>query len=548
MLGVKFCFDCWPGGPVVPPPCLRCGAASGYYASGLCDRCHPACDPGVDSCLDCHAWGATRGYRWLCRGCAGFRRKNPRVDTCRTCRRRLHLMNRLSVCRLCLKQASHLRPCHGPLDVVGANRNGQQLFLADMFRGKGPRPQLAEPPEVMPAPAPRNQLLLFAAQRDLTAHGRTGLQQRADTVLVAHLEDRARTMATKLGWSAQQIRDTGYGIRIVLGLRDDDGPVKASTVELLRDVRLPAWTVLRVLANADWLEDDRVPTFDAWVARQLHALPEPMATELNTWFQVMKTGSPTPPRRRPRSPTTIAVHMRGALPILRAWGDSGRTSLREITTEQVLDALPPSGDHRAWAAQGLRSIFQLLKQQRVLFVDPTRRIKIAPRVASQPLPANLDLVRAALNSDNPAQAAITALIAFHGLHVRHLKRTKLTDIRDGRLHVDGRVIPLAKPVRDRLNSYLDYRSRRWPHTANPHLLVHYRTTSRIDPVGRRWIWSILGPGLSATAVRDDRILDEAHATRGDARRLADLFGLSIQSGSRYTATIEHPDLADTDKD
>lgn len=544
MRGVRFCFDCWPGGPVIPPPCLRCGAINGYYSSGLCDRCHPYRDPGIDSCRDCHAWGATRTYRWLCRGCANFRRKNPTIGRCPACGRRRNLGNR-GACRLCFKQAGFLRKDHRTLDVLGANRDGQQLFFADMFRRNGTRrPVVAPPTTVLPARITRSrQLTLFEARRDLTAQRRTVLRHRADPVLAAHLTERARTLATELGWSTDQFRTTRYGLEIVLGLRDDDGPIKASTVELLPDIRLPVWTVLRVLADADMLDDDRVPAFDAWGARQLQDLPEPMATELRTWFQIMRDGSPTPPRRRPRSRTTIEVNLRRALPILRGWVAEGRTSLREITTHDVLEALPPSGDARAWAGEGLRSIFQLLKQHRVLFADPTRRIKIGPHGSRQPLPVNLDLLRAALNSDNPTQAAIAALIAFHGLQVIQLQNLRLTDIRDHRLHVDSRVIVLASHVRERLRRYLDYRAQRWPNTANPYLLVNYRTINRTIHVGRRWVWTTLGPGLSATAVREDRILDEAHATRGDVRRLADLFGLGIEAGARYTATIGHPDLA-----
>jgi hypothetical protein len=37
------------------------------------------------------------------------------------------------VCRLCWRQASSLRQRHQPLDYVGANHEGQQLFLGDMF-------------------------------------------------------------------------------------------------------------------------------------------------------------------------------------------------------------------------------------------------------------------------------------------------------------------------------------------------------------------------------------------------------------------------------
>lgn len=39
-------------------------------------------------------------------------------------------------------------------------------------------------------------------------------------------------------------------------------------------------------------------------------------------------------------------------------------------------------------------------------------------------------------------------------------------------------------------------------------------------------------------IREDRILDEAHASRGDTRRVSDLFGLSIQAASRYTEPVE----------
>jgi hypothetical protein len=45
---------------------------------------------------------------------------------------------------------------------------------------------------------------------------------------------------------------------------------------------------------------------------------------------------------------------------------------------------------------------------------------------------------------------------------------------------------------------------------------------------QRWIWLTIGPDLSIAAIREDRILDEAHATGGDVRRMADL---SIQAGT-----------------
>jgi hypothetical protein len=44
-------------------------------------------------------------------------------------------------------------------------------------------------------------------------------------------------------------------------------------------------------------------------------------------------------------------------------------------------------------------------------------------------------------------------------------------------------------------------------------------------------------------IRQARILDEARATGGDIRALCDLFGLSVAGAHRYTATVDHPGIA-----
>ena len=85
MREIPYCFGCWPGGPVIPPPCRKCGSAEDYFTSGLCARCHSHA-PGirsrtwktggqvaVDSCPDCLGWGVTRTYRWLCSACKTWR-------------------------------------------------------------------------------------------------------------------------------------------------------------------------------------------------------------------------------------------------------------------------------------------------------------------------------------------------------------------------------------------------------------------------------------------------------------------------------------------
>src|SRR3546814_15620470 len=86
-----------------------------------------------------------------------------------------------------------------------------------------------------------------------------------------------------------------------------------------------------------------------------------------------------------------------------------------------------------------------------------------------------------MDSPNPDGALAVTLVAFHGLTGRQVREQQLTDIVDGRLHLDGRDIPLAAPVRTRLAAWLDHRNRTWPATANPHLLLNRRSAPRLVP-------------------------------------------------------------------
>jgi hypothetical protein len=97
------------------------------------------------------------------------------------------------------------------------------------------------------------------------------------------------------------------------------------------------------------------------------------------------------------------------------------------------------------------------------------------------------------------------------------------------------------PVRVRLASWLNYRSRTWPGTINPHLFVTRKSAPRLVPVGTRFPWN--NAALNPQALREDRTLQEIHATGGDIRRICDLFGLTVDGALRYAATIGHPDLS-----
>ncbi|MEU9056266.1 hypothetical protein AB0D37_38750 [Streptomyces sp. NPDC048384] len=541
---VDYCFTCWPGGPVTPPPCLRCGSRSHYYASGLCAYCHPSAIPPVDSCRNCLAWGATRHLTWLCKGCTSWCRKYDLSGPCRVCGHAC-VLDRDSVCRLCRKQAALVRGARAHATLEETNRNGQQLFVADLFSGHGPPKSSRARPDAeyleLLTPAAYRQEMLFEMPRTLRHRGMHGLAQDADPRLAAAVEVFTKERAARYNWGRETTWKVRTGINILLGFQDTPGvAITASDVAVLSEVNLPIQRVVEVLGDAGMLEDDRVPAVTAWLERQLTGLPDAISDEVLVWFRIMLEGSTKTPRQRPRTATTIKLYMRWMLPALTAWAQAGRASLREISVQDVKDVLPDDPLRRDQMGQALRSLFRLLKARRIVFRNPISQVKTDKPSPGTPMPLNPDDIKEALSSPDPARALVTALIAFHGLTSLQLQHLQLNDIRDGRLTLGGRWIPLAEPVRRRLSNYLNYRTLHWPETANPHLFVHFRTANNDGHVGYRWIFLLLGPKLNTRSLRADRYLDEARATGGDTRRLTDLFGLSFQAAQRYTDTITAP--------
>ena len=334
------------------------------------------------------------------------------------------------------------------------------------------------------------------------------------------------------------------GVRILLGLQHTPGaPFLASDVALLPRWGSSVHSVTAVLTELGMLEDDSVPAIERWFPAFIAELPHEMQAELGVWFDVRRHGSTVAPRSRPRSDHTVSSQLRFAMPALRAWATT-HASLREIAREDVYAVLPPSGSGRQTMLQGLRSIFRVLKARRLVFVNPTTHLSEPHPDRPAPPAVDLDRLRAALDGEDVTRAALTALLAFHGVRLYQLSHARLTDVRDGRLYVGEQVIVLAPPVRDRLDAWLTQRAARWPRTLNPHLFIHHRNAYTVSPPSPWWIRKRLG--MSGQAIRQDRILDEAHATSGDLRRLCDLFGLSPATASRYASTVTVRDEAPRD--
>lgn len=548
--GRRFCYDCKPGSKGRPLPCRKCGSKKDYWAERLCSRCHQYAPQRPGSCRDCDAWGVTRTTKWLCGGCTAWRQVNHTSGACAGCGLERHL-NRHLACRLCWRQTKLLRQPGQPLDVEGANRDGQQLFFANMHATNYLHRQAHVPTEstseVAPKPRsrakPHHQLTLRPVPI-LGVARKFGFADPPDRELAGRLDCLVVDHARGHGWSDGVIRKARVGMRVLLAMRDTDRvPVLATDVERLVPFGLPARSVRAVLDEAGLLDDDRTPALERWFDRQLVGLPATMAGEIRVWFDMLRNGSTSAPRRKPRSPGTIKTNLNWALPTLRAWAEDGHQSLREITRDDVLVALPARGTPRATVGHGLRSIFTTLKSRKVIFANPTARVDFGTFERRIPMPADLDALREILCSGDPSRAALGALAAFHGLRPAELRDLKLTDVHDGRAHLADRTVPLAPAVNERLASYLAYRHERWPSTANPHFFIHYLNAPTTAAVSRIWVNRRLG--ISAQAIRRDRMVDEAVATGGDVRQISDFFGVTVATATHYAEVADrHPRLSD----
>ncbi len=344
---VDFCYDCLPGGPVIAPPCSRCGS-NRYFNNGLCDGCHPRGPLHLGSCLGCLAWGVYRTYRWRCWNCRWWKTHYTEGD-CTYCG--LHsTICELRACRLCWEQGRmHQQPGRA-VDLVGANRTGQQLFFANLpgvrrmphhhlgppttrrrrprsgnERRKPPLPRLSrvERGQVF-SPTPWCQLALFEIELDPAL-----VKARAATVdsdLLRFCDEVVRDHAEAHGWSNKQTNDVRRSLRLLQVLQRTPG-AKISAIDVLKlpalQDNVSAQSTLDVLAAAGLLLDDQSSAVERYFTRQIAGLPPPMAAQLRTWFDIMVEGSTTAPRRRPRDPMTARTQLRAIAPILRVWASQG---------------------------------------------------------------------------------------------------------------------------------------------------------------------------------------------------------------------------------
>lgn len=106
------------------------------------------------------------------------------------------------------------------------------------------------------------------------------------------------------------------------------------------------------------------------------------------------------------------------------------------------------------------------------------------------------------------------------------------------LRLGGSARPMGELTSKVLGEWLGYRQRRWPPTANPHLLVSRESALHHGPVSGAWIINLRGLPATLERLRVDRQLTEAMATGFDPLHLVQVFGISEQAAIRYAVNAQ----------
>lgn len=497
--------------------------------------------PQPRSCDHCLSWGRNQ---W-CDACRHWRRKYADQQGC--CGRcgagPLPLQN--GRCRDCTSLRLRLGPgieastwrqlrFAGPSLPAGVSAPRHEGHRAD-------RPVL-RPPLVQHA----GQLTIFEAERDWRPLVSALLPPPPPSVM-ALLADFARH-ATEHRWNQQVHESTARVLRMAATWLGADTTFREDDLRALHRGCHSGGRINGLVAFLNQREQllaspPRRNRNEAFVQRTIAAFPPRIGDELGTWVQVLR-GS-TRSHHLATDYGTMRRYLVYLATPLAGW-TTRYSTLRQVTAADVITAVTAVKGARAHErAVALRSLFRALKHAKLIFADPTRGLHVTRR---EPLPATLapDRLAGLLEiSTGPATRLVLALTALHATNGPDLRNLTLSDVLLTRRqllirHPHARhIVHLDDTTAALLHAWLRYRHRRWPLTANPHLLITQQTASSTDPVCTDYIYKRFAPaGVTLRAVRADRILDEARESE-DPVHLVRVFGISVTTAMKYIHTA-HP--------
>ena len=492
----------------------------------------------VGSCPDCLSWGASYGSQSYCRACYDFTRRYGRGQ-CAGCRRVIAVKK--GHCRLCWLQAGIAAAGRRRLIAEDFATAGYwQLSLAGMSRLGSTGPARQAPPDGPAPPAAASgwtQLQLSAPGESLHFDKRHWAASAITGPALEQARRIARNLAAARGWNDRIITETSRALAVVLaGHQPGDMIAWSQLPAALHRRDLSITRTAEILDLAGLLDDDRIPSFTSLAQERLALLPAPMAADVRDWLRTRSQGGP---RSRPRDEHTVRMNLNRVHPLLLEW--AGHYShLREVTAADVIAAtglLP--GSLRRQTLTALRSLFGHCKKTGTIFRDPTRGVRDGqrPLILIQPLqPAEIDQATSA--AVTPAARLAVALAAVHAARPKTIRELHLGDVDLGnrRLVIAGRARPLDDLTRNLLLAWLQHRGRRWPGTANPHLIINQQTAMTTRAVSENWLTESCR-GLTATLerLRVDRQLEEALTCGADPLHLAAVFGIDDTTAIKYAA-------------
>jgi hypothetical protein len=524
-------------------------------------------------CPVCLGWGPLTQWT-CCAACSKWRRAFPGQAACLRCSRVTHV-SRDGLCRPCLLivrtedpgwipdpepgrplQLAFLLPGvrlpRASSLILPANRKDKQApaglgTARRVTRPRRPRPaRPASPHLVDPA-----QGILFGARRDWSFLNAGELDQLpALTPAASALVDELDRHARAGGWTSGSRNNATKTLRILLAWTGAAAPVAEADIRALH--ARPSTTIRRVLAflrDRSMVVPDparRGTAVERTISHHIDALPDGIAGEVRQWVKVVRGEGRRSHRELPFS--SVRSYLNCFCPLLAEWGQRA-TSLREITRDDVRQALeqhPGVTAHNLLPA--LRSLFRALKQERVIFRNPTSGITL-PFMRRLPAQIPSDLLRGLIDrAGTPAAKVTVALIAIHALGKKETTLLLLEDLdlRRGQFAVrrptGTHTVYLDELTRTLTAGWLRERRLRWPLTANPYLLVNSQTADDTagPPISLTAIDAVFsGLGLTPSKVRQDRILDEARHT-ADPVHLMRVFGLTAHPAMKYVQAA-HPE-------
>ncbi|MFI5987664.1 hypothetical protein ACIBEA_43250 [Streptomyces sp. NPDC051555] len=495
------------------------------------------------SCPQCFSWGLLFGPR--CGACSSFAAKCE-IGPCASCSGRLPL--RKGHCRLCWVQArAEAAPTQARAELFLPKLRHHQLFFSGMTalwdRGRRPlavtherrgRPRRPDPEASRPPASGWSQEALFDARRDLT---RTGLRQdvRPQGPWLAWARHVAHQLGEARGWPRATRLAVDDALVLILVHYADGETVRYSEIfPVLRPRGLSTVRTVEVLDAIGVFLDDRPSAFEQWLEPKLDGLADGIRRDTAHWARTLHSGGP---RSQARDTTTVWGYVNRLRPVLLEWS-SRYDHLREVTRDDVVAHLETvHGSQRRSTLIALRSLFGRAKKSGTVFKNPTSRIPVGQQELGIVQPLVSEHVQSSVSAaSRPDDRLILALAAVHAARTGAICRLQLDDLDIGnrRLTVDGRVRPLDALTLRLALAWLEYRARRWPDTANPHLLVNKQTALAAGPIsGNSAAAALRGQAATLEKLRVDRQLEEALVHGPDPLHLAEVFGLDEKTAIRY---------------